>query len=79
MKLTDNEKREIVKLVEADKPLPDKYQFLLFDDKREVKLVWNGKTNEVNNIVSPFQIIEHVDAAIGDILLFEYPVSAVVG
>lgn len=61
MKLTDNEKREILKLVEADKPLPDKYRFLLFDDKREVELVWNGKTNEVCNIVLPFQVIEQVD------------------
>lgn len=25
MKLTDNEKRDIIKLLEADKPLPDKY------------------------------------------------------
>ncbi len=61
MKLTDNEKREILKLIEADKPLPDKYRFLLFDDKREVELVWNGKTNEVSNIVLPFQVIEQVD------------------
>jgi DNA modification methylase len=61
MKLTDNEKREVVKLIEADKPLPDKYRFLIFDEKREVELVWNGKTNEVTNIVLPFQIIEHVD------------------
>lgn len=61
MKLTDNEKREILKLIEADKPLPEKYRFLLFDDKREVELVWNGKTNEVTNIVLPFQIIEQVD------------------
>lgn len=61
MKLTDNEKREVLKLIEAGKPLPDKYRFLLFDDKREVELVWNGKTNEVTNIVLPFQIIEHVD------------------
>ena len=61
MKLTDNEKREILKLIEADKPLPDKYRFLLFDDKREVELVWNGKTNEVCNIVLPFQVIEQVD------------------
>ena len=58
MKLTDNEKREILKLIEAEKPLPDKYRFLLFDDKREVELVWNGKTNEVTNIVLPFQVIE---------------------
>ena len=38
MKLTDNEKREILKLLDADRPLPDKYRFLLFDDKREVEL-----------------------------------------
>lgn len=61
MKLTDNEKRDIIKLLEADKPLPDKYRFLLFDDKREVELVWNGKSNEVCNIVLPFQTIEQVD------------------
>ena len=61
MRLTDSEKREILKLVEAGKPLPDKYRFLLFDDKREVELVWNGKTNEVCNLVLPFQVIEQVD------------------
>jgi DNA modification methylase len=61
MKLTDSEKREILKLIEADRPLPDKYRFLLFDDKREVELVWNGKTNEVTNLVLPFQVIEQVD------------------
>jgi hypothetical protein len=46
MNLTDNEKREVIKYLEAGKPLPEKYRFLLFDDKREVELVWNGKTNE---------------------------------
>lgn len=61
MTLTDNEKRDIIKYIEAGKPLPDKYRFLLFDDKREVELVWNGKTNEVCNIVLPFQVIEQVD------------------
>jgi len=61
MKLTDNEKRDIVKLLEADKPLPEKYRFLLFEDKREVELVWNGKTSEVCTIVLPFQVIEQVD------------------
>jgi adenine specific DNA methylase Mod len=61
MKLLDSEKREILKLTEADKPLPDKYRFLLFDNKREVELVWNGKTSEVTNIVLPFQVIEQVD------------------
>lgn len=61
MKLTDNEIRDINRYLEAGKPLPDQYRFLLFDDKREVELVWNGKTNEVCNIVLPFQTIEQVD------------------
>lgn len=61
MQLTENEKRDVIKYLEANKPLPDKYRFLLFEDKREVELVWNGKTNEVTNIVLPFQIIEQVD------------------
>jgi len=61
MNLTDYEKRDAVKLIEAGKPLPDKYRFLLFDDDREVELLWNGKTAEVTNVVLPFQVIEQVD------------------
>jgi len=61
MNLSDNEKRDIVKYLEAGKPLPDKYRFLLFDEKQEVELVWNGKTDEVTNTVLPFQVIEQVD------------------
>jgi len=61
MKLTDNEKRDAVKLIQDGKPLPEKYRFLLFDDDREVELVWNGKTQEVCNLVLPFQTIEHID------------------
>lgn len=60
-RLTEQERREIIRFIEADKPLPDKYRFLLFEDKREVELVWNGKTNEVCNVVLPFQVIEQVD------------------
>ncbi len=61
LKLTEQEKQEIVRFLEAGKELPEKYRFLLFEDKREVELVWNGKTNEVCNIVLPFQTIEQVD------------------
>ena len=60
-RLTEQEQQEILRFIEADKPLPEKYRFLLFEDKREVELVWNGKTNEVCNIVLPFQSIELVD------------------
>ena len=59
--LTDAEKQDVIRFLEADKPLPDKYRFLLFDEKREVELVWNGKTSEVCNVVLPFQVIEQVD------------------
>lgn len=59
--LTPAELQEVSRFLDAGKPLPDKYRFLLFDDKREVELVWNGKTNEVTNAVLPFQVIEQVD------------------
>lgn len=60
-RLTEQEQQEIIRCLEADRPLPERYRFLLFDDKREVELVWNGKTNEVCNLVLPFQTIEQVD------------------
>ena len=59
--LSDNEVRDIVKNLEKGIPLDDKYRFLLFGDKREVELVWNGKSGEVSSIVLPFQTIEQVD------------------
>jgi DNA modification methylase len=61
MQLSDHEVRDINKYLLEGKPLPDKYRFLLFEDKREVELVWNGKTNEITNVVLPFQVIEQVD------------------
>ena len=61
MRLTDNERRDAIKYIQEGKPLPEKYRFLLFDDDREVELVWNGKTQEVCNLVLPFQTIEHID------------------
>ncbi|NNN05221.1 MAG: site-specific DNA-methyltransferase [Elusimicrobia bacterium] len=59
--LSDAEKRDLVKLINEGKPLPEKYRFLLFEDKREVELVWNGKSREVCNAVLPFQTLEHID------------------
>ena len=31
-RLTEQEQQEIIRFIEADKPLPDKYRFLLFED-----------------------------------------------
>ena len=60
-RLSESEIRDIVKLLEAGKPLPDDYRFKLFDHNREVELIWNGKTNETESVALPFQTIEIVD------------------
>ena len=59
--LSDTERRDLIKLIEAGKPLPERYRFLLFEDKREVELVWNGKSRDVCTAVLPFQTLEHID------------------
>jgi len=61
MPLTEQEQQEVLRFIEANKPLPEKYRFLLFEDKREVELTWNGKSRDICNIVLPFQAIEQVD------------------
>jgi site-specific DNA-methyltransferase (adenine-specific)/adenine-specific DNA-methyltransferase len=59
--LSDAEKRDLVMLINEGRPLPEKYRFLLFEEKREVELVWNGKTREVCTAILPFQTLEHID------------------
>ena len=61
MKLSPNEIRDITNLLEAGKPLPEKYRFVLFGDKRNLELVWDGKTNAITDIQLPFQVIEQID------------------
>ena len=59
--LSEAEQRDLVTLIQQGKPLPEKYRFILFEDKREVELIWNGKTRDVCTTVLPFQTLEHVD------------------
>jgi hypothetical protein len=47
--LSDAEKRDLIQLIQQNKPLPERYRFVLFEDKREVELVWNGKTRGWTN------------------------------
>ena len=61
MDLSDSEKRDLISLIESNKPLPDQYRFRLFEKSDEIELLWNGKSNEITNVNLPFQIIEHVD------------------
>ncbi len=37
--LSETEKRDLIALIQQGKPLPEKYRFILFEDKREVELV----------------------------------------
>ena len=59
--LSEAEQRDLVTLIQQGKALPEKYRFVLFEDKREVELVWNGKTRDVCTTVLPFQSLEHID------------------
>lgn len=61
MDLSDSEKRDLINLIENNKPLPEQYRFRLFEKNDEIELLWNGKSNEITNVNLPFQIIEHVD------------------
>jgi DNA modification methylase len=61
MKLSPNEIRDITNLLEAGKPLPEKYRFVLFGEQRNVELLWEGKSGAITDIRLPFQTIEQVD------------------
>ena len=38
MKISDKEKNEVINYLKADKPLPEKYKFLLFKSTDDVEL-----------------------------------------
>ena len=61
MKLTENEKRNLIELIEKNKTIPEQYRFKIFENQDEIELLWDGKSNEITNVNLPFQIIEHVD------------------
>jgi DNA modification methylase len=67
MDLSDSEKRDLIRLIESNKPLPDQYRFRVFEKSDEIELLWNGKSNEITNVNLPFQIIEQVDEPRKDI------------
>ena len=55
--LSDAEKRDLIALIQQGRPLPEKYRFVLFEDKREVELVWNGKSRDVRTTILSFQTV----------------------
>ncbi len=61
MNLSNQEKEQLKKLIDEGRPLPAKYRTVLFENAREVELIWAGKSEEVTNAVLPFQTIEQID------------------
>ena len=61
MKITDNEKRDIIRSIEEGKDLPEKFKYLLFKDAQKVEINWEDKKSELTNVCLPFQTIEHID------------------
>lgn len=46
--LTDAKQRDFMRLIQQGKNLAAIYGFVLFEDKREVELLWNGTTRDVS-------------------------------
>jgi adenine-specific DNA-methyltransferase len=61
MNLTDREKEQLKAMIDAGEKLPARYRTLLFDQPHAAELIWPGKTQEVTNVVLPFQSIEQID------------------
>lgn len=61
MNLNDNDKNRIIELIKAGQKLPKEDIYKLFSDEEDVFLFWNGRKEDVTNIVLPFHSIEHID------------------
>ena len=62
-KLTKQQKEEIIKKIQEDKPIPDEYRFLIpFETEKEYELVYAGKEREedilADTLSVPFQPIK---------------------
>ena len=65
--LSDAEKRDLIQLIQQGKALPEKYRFILFEDKREVELVWNGKSRDDSTRPGAWQgLFVHAQALMDD-------------
>jgi adenine-specific DNA-methyltransferase len=59
--LSEEEKEKVIEIIRQGMPLPQRYRASLFEDAEQTELIWPGKTTDVENLVLPFQSIEHVD------------------
>jgi hypothetical protein len=46
-RLTDTEQQEVIRFIEAGKPLPDKYRFFLFESKLEIVRIQDAESGKI--------------------------------
>ncbi len=59
--LSESEKELVISLIKEGRPLPKELIYKMYEDDEDVFLFWNGRTEEVTNVVLPFHSIEHID------------------
>ncbi len=59
--LTENEKNEVINLIKENKVIPKHYLYKMAKDNEDVFLFWNGRKEEITNVILPFHSIEHID------------------
>ncbi|KQC04068.1 MAG: DNA methylase [Candidatus Cloacimonas sp. SDB] len=59
--LSEKEKDIVINSIKEGKTIPKEYLYKLAKDDEDVFLFWNGRSEEVTNVVLPFHSIEHID------------------
>ena len=59
--LTEKEKDIVINSIKEGKTIPKEYLYKLAKDDEDVFLFWNGRSEEVSNVVLPFHSIENID------------------
>ncbi|HHE38334.1 MAG TPA: site-specific DNA-methyltransferase, partial [Candidatus Cloacimonetes bacterium] len=59
--LTEKEKDIVINSIKQGKTIPKEYLYKLAKDDEDVFLFWNGRSEEVTNVVLPFHSIENID------------------
>ena len=59
--LSEKEKDIVINSIKEGKTIPKEYLYKMAKDDEDVFLFWNGRNEEVSNVVLPFHSIENID------------------
>ncbi len=59
--LSEKEKEQVITLIKEGEIIPKELLYKMAKDDEDVFLFWNGRNEEVTNVVLPFHSIEHID------------------